>query len=128
MSADDGHTLRSERALDTLRRLRAVCRGLAGADEIVDGLGIATFRVGDRSFLKVSEGRDGVRVMVKTSLDFQELLCQGERYVRAPYIGRFGWVAVRQDRPIDWDDLADVVRGGYRMVAAGRAAGRQGGR
>jgi hypothetical protein len=47
-----------------------------------------------------------------------------ERYFRPPYVGHRGWVGVRIDRVAgrepDWDEVAELVRDGYRQVAPRR--------
>ena len=37
-----------------------------------------------------------------------------------PYVGPSGWVGVRLDRKPDWTLLADLLEGGYRLVAPKR--------
>jgi hypothetical protein len=50
-----------------------------------------------------------------------------ERYFRPPYVGHRGWVGGRIDRidgrDPDWDEIAEVVRDGYRQVAPARLVG-----
>jgi hypothetical protein len=37
------------------------------------------------------------------------------------YLGARGWIAVRLDTPeVDWDEVADLVTGSYRLVAPKR--------
>jgi hypothetical protein len=40
-----------------------------------------------------------------------------ERYFVPPYVGHRGWLGVRLDVPVDWDEIADVVLDAYRAVA-----------
>jgi len=43
------------------------------------------------------------------------------------YVGPKGWVALRLDTgPVDWDEVAELVRGSYRMVAPKGLAARVG--
>jgi hypothetical protein len=37
-----------------------------------------------------------------------------------PYVGHRGWLGVRLDVPVDWDEIADLVTDAYRMVAPNR--------
>ena len=40
-----------------------------------------------------------------------------ERFFRPPYVGTRGWVGVRLDRTVDWDEIAAVCKDAYRTVA-----------
>lgn len=43
---------------------------------------------------------------------------QPDRFYIPAYIGSKGWVALRLDRgEIDWDEVAELVTGSYRLVA-----------
>jgi hypothetical protein len=39
------------------------------------------------------------------------------RYFRPPYVGGRGWVGIRLDGAVDWDDVRDVCEDAYRAVA-----------
>jgi hypothetical protein len=40
-----------------------------------------------------------------------------ERFFRPPYVGGRGWVGVRMDVDVDWDEIAGICREAYRVVA-----------
>jgi hypothetical protein len=40
-----------------------------------------------------------------------------ERLFRPPYVGGRGWLGVRLDGQVDWEELAVVCRDAYRVVA-----------
>lgn len=40
-----------------------------------------------------------------------------ERFFVPPYVGHRGWVGVRLERDVDWDEVADLIEDAYRMVA-----------
>ncbi|MEP7202746.1 MAG: MmcQ/YjbR family DNA-binding protein [Ilumatobacteraceae bacterium] len=40
-----------------------------------------------------------------------------ERFFRPPYVGGRGWLGVRLDGPIDWDEIAAVCKDAYKTVA-----------
>jgi hypothetical protein len=42
------------------------------------------------------------------------------RYFRPPYVGHRGWVGVRLDGRVDWDEVAAVCEDAYRAVAPAR--------
>ena len=40
-----------------------------------------------------------------------------DRFFRPPYVGGRGWIGVRLDRGVDWDELAAVCTDAYRTMA-----------
>ena len=40
-----------------------------------------------------------------------------ERFFRPPYVGGRGWVGVRMDVDIDWDEIAGICKEAYRVIA-----------
>ena len=40
-----------------------------------------------------------------------------DRFFVPPYVGPSGWVGVWLDGKVDWAELADFLRDGYRMTA-----------
>lgn len=49
----------------------------------------------------------------------QEELIEDEpdRFYRSPYVGPSGWVGVRLDREVDWDEIDAMLREAYRLKA-----------
>jgi hypothetical protein len=43
-----------------------------------------------------------------------------DRFFIPPYVGHRGWLGVRLDVPIDWEEIADLVADGYRTIAPRR--------
>lgn len=39
------------------------------------------------------------------------------RFFSPPYVGYRGWLGVRLDVPVDWDEIAGLVADAYHMVA-----------
>ncbi len=52
----------------------------------------------------------------------QEGLVAGapERFFRPPYVGARGWLGVRLDGPVDWDEIEATCEEAYRTVAPRR--------
>ena len=40
-----------------------------------------------------------------------------ERFFVPPYVGHRGWLGVRLDRGLDWDELAGICEDAYAQVA-----------
>ncbi|MGI9616813.1 MAG: MmcQ/YjbR family DNA-binding protein [Acidimicrobiales bacterium] len=49
----------------------------------------------------------------------QENLVETEpdRFFRPPYVGHRGWIGVRLDVDIDWDEIGEIMTDAYRHVA-----------
>src|SRR5208282_3987288 len=48
---------------------------------------------------------------------------QPKRFFLPAYLASKGWVALRLDEgEIDWDEVSELVRGGYRLIAPKRLA------
>ncbi len=43
-----------------------------------------------------------------------------ERFFRPPYVGSRGWLGVRLDKRVDWDEVTAVCEDAYRTVASAR--------
>lgn len=39
------------------------------------------------------------------------------RFFRPPYVGHRGWIGVRLDGRVDWDEVGDLCEDAYRVVA-----------
>jgi hypothetical protein len=40
-----------------------------------------------------------------------------DRFFVPPYVGVRGWIGVRLDREVDWDEVAGIAADSYRLVA-----------
>lgn len=40
-----------------------------------------------------------------------------DRFYRPPYVGPSGWLGVRLDRDVDWDEVRGILTESYRKVA-----------
>ena len=40
-----------------------------------------------------------------------------DRFFVRPYVGHRGWVGVRLDVEVDWDEIRGIATGAYRTVA-----------
>jgi len=42
------------------------------------------------------------------------------RFFVPPYVGHSGWLGVRLDVPLDWEEIAAMIADAYRVVAPKR--------
>lgn len=106
-----------------LRRLREVCGALPEVSERISH-GAPTFFVRDRRVLCTYHphgihGEHGTSIWAPAPPGVQHQLVEAEpeRFYRPPYVGGRGWIGVRLDRDLDWDEIDGIVRDAYRLVA-----------
>jgi hypothetical protein len=105
-----------------LQRIRELCLALPETSERLSH-GQPTFFVRDkRSFLMVLNNHHGdgrFAIWCAAEDGAQELLVEAdpERFFRPPYVGHRGWLGVRLDRGLHWDELAGIIEDAYAEVA-----------
>jgi hypothetical protein len=117
----------------TLERLREICLGLPETSERLSH-GAPTFFVREkRAFLMVltdhhGDGRFAIWCAAADGLQAMLVNADPERFFVPPYVGHRGWLGVRLDRALDWDEVAGIAEDAYaevapaQLVAAARAA------
>jgi hypothetical protein len=107
-----------ERALS---RIRKICLALPETSERLSH-GAPTFFVrGKRAFLMVLTDHHGdgrFAIWCAAPEGMQRLLVEAnpERFF-VPYVGHRGWLGVRLDRRVDWNELAGICEDAYAEVA-----------
>jgi predicted DNA-binding protein (MmcQ/YjbR family) len=81
-----------------------------------------SFRIRDKLFVMTSE--DGRSMTFKAGPGVQQALVTSdpERFFVPAYAGGKGWVGARLDVDQDWDEMAELVKDSYRMIAPKRLA------
>lgn len=109
-----------------LTRLRKLCLALPEAHE-VETWGEPTFRIRNKLFAMYASagnhhGGGRAAVWCKASRMNQAMMVEAEpqRFFVPPYVGPSGWVGVWLDGPVVWDDLGDLLRDAYLLVAPKR--------
>lgn len=112
-------------AVDWVERLRAVIAELPETSEKLSH-GAPTWWGGRKTFATYHDGHydDGrPAVWIKAPSGVQELLIADNpaRFYRPKYLGPAGWVGVRLDDDVEWEEVRELLLGGYRTVAPKRA-------
>jgi predicted DNA-binding protein (MmcQ/YjbR family) len=104
-----------------MNQLRAICLSLPETTEL-ETWGDPTFRVCSKIFALFRTGAGRHSVWMKAAPGVQDVLVSvdPERFFVPPYVGHNGWIGVRLDVPVDWDELTDLVTDSYRLVAPKR--------
>jgi hypothetical protein len=116
-----------------LAKLREICLAFPETSERLSH-GAPTFFVrGKRSFLMVltnhhGDGRFAIWCAAPDGMQKMLVEADPERFFVPPYVGHRGWLGVRLDRGIHWDELTGIAEDAYAEVAPARlveAAGLQ---
>jgi hypothetical protein len=109
-----------------IKRLREICLALPETTE-KEAWGECTFRVGGKMFAMTDNNHHNsghIAVWIKAPAMVQEILVGSDpkRFFKPPYVGPKGWVGVRLDFKVRWDELAAILNDGYQMSAPKRLA------
>jgi hypothetical protein len=119
---DDEGMVRALERERTLRRLREICLGLPETSERLSH-GAPTFFVREkRAFLMVltdhhGDGRFAVWCAAADGMQAMLVEADPDKYFVPPYVGHRGWLGVRLDRGLDWDELAGIAEDAFAEVA-----------
>jgi hypothetical protein len=107
---------------EVLGRIRELCLALPETSERLSH-GQPTFFVREkRSFAMVlndhhGDGRFAVWCAAEDGVQQMLVEADPERFFRPPYVGHRGWLGVRLDRGLHWDELAGILEDAYVEVA-----------
>jgi hypothetical protein len=105
-----------------LAKLREICLALPETAERLSH-GAPTFFVREkRAFLMVLTNHHGdgrFAIWCAAPDGMQKMLVEGdpERFFVPPYVGHRGWLGVRLDRALDWNELAGIAEDACADVA-----------
>lgn len=120
----DGHI--PDRVHDqALERVRAICLALPEVSERLSH-GSPTWFVRGKTtvttFVDDHHGDGRLAIWCPAPAGVQETVVdqEPERFFVPPYVGHRGWIGVRLDVDVDWDEVAGVIEDAYRKVAPRR--------
>jgi hypothetical protein len=107
---------------DTLERIRALCLALPETEERLSHGAPAFFFRGKRTFVMYLDDHHGdgrLALWCAAPEGLQKTLVEGapKHYFVPPYVGHRGWIGVRLDRAVPWDEIAGIVEDAYLEVA-----------
>ena len=113
-------------------RVRKICAALPDVEERPSHGAPTFFYKGKKSFLMFhddhhGDGRLAIWCAAPTGVQDQVVREEPTRFFVPAYVGYRGWIGVRLDVDVDWDEVAGVVRDAYCMVvpAEGRRRARR---
>jgi len=103
-----------KRPANPLTRLRAICLALPEAIER-ETWDIPTFRVREKIFTMFTSDNGTPSLWCKAPPGAQTILIEAapDRFFRPPYVGHKGWIGVRLNGAVDWNEVTDLVRRSY---------------
>ncbi len=112
-----------------LGRIRELCLTLPETSERESHGAPAFFVRGASLFLTVHDDHHGdgrFAIWCAAPPQMQELLVEAdpERFFVPPYVGHRGWLGLRLDLGVDWDELAGIVEDAYAEVAPAKLVER----
>jgi len=122
------HPRQYDDANPAIKRLREISLALPEAFE-KEAWGECTFRVTGGSMFAMTDNNHHdsghIAVWVKAPPMVQEILVNSDpkRFFKPPYMGPKGWVGVRLDYKVNWDELAAILKDGYLMSAPKKLRG-----
>ena len=106
-----------------LPRLRKLSLSLPDAHEF-EAWGAPTFRVKNKLFAMYAHagnhhGDGRASVWIKSDKENQALMIrtQPDRFFKPAYVGPSGWIGVFLDDSPDWDEVFELLRDGWKMIA-----------
>jgi hypothetical protein len=108
---------------DPIGRLRTICLALPETTE-QETWGAPTFRVRGKIFAMPRQDDGRVSFWCKARPGVQTILVGSDpaQFFVPPYVGHNGWVGVRLDTDVDWDEVTELIEESYRMTAPKRLA------
>jgi hypothetical protein len=115
---------------DVEERLRTICLALPEVTERPSHSAPTWFVRGKRSFVQLwaqghhDNGFPHLWCAAPPGAQEELVGAEPERFFRPPYVGGRGWLGVRLDVDLDWDELAGICEEAYRAVAPAGLIGR----
>lgn len=105
-----------------LRGVRAACEALPEVVERPSHGAPSWFVRGKKTFVMFmddhhGDGRLAIWCAAPPGVQAQLVREEPERFFVPPYVGHRGWLGVRLDTALDWDEVGGIVRDAYRTVA-----------
>lgn len=109
--------------MDAVERVRAICLGLPEVTERLSH-GEPAWFVKGRTFVMYADHHHDERLAIwchgPASFQVAMVAAEPDRFFVPPYVGHRGWIGVRLDVDVDWDEVATIIEGAYRVVAPSR--------
>jgi len=108
-------------SIDLEDRVRAICMALPGVTERRSH-GAPAFFAGKQFVMLWPDGHHDHQFphlwcAAPPGVQIEVVATEPERFFRPPYVGGRGWVGIRLDGDVDWNELKAVCEEAFRTVA-----------
>ena len=105
-----------------LAKVREIALALPETTERLSHSAPSFFIRGKKTFVNFwddhhGDGRLALWVAAPPGVQAQLAEQEPDRFFVPPYVGHRGWLGVRLDVDVDWDEVAGIVEDSYRQVA-----------
>jgi hypothetical protein len=112
----------------TLERLRAICMAFPEATERLSHGEPTWFVKGKKVFATFAEHHHDDRLAfwcaAPEGAQAEMVAAEPERFFVPPYVGVRGWLGVRLDVELDWEEVAGILAEAYRRIAPRKLVSR----
>ncbi|HEX8805116.1 MAG TPA: MmcQ/YjbR family DNA-binding protein [Acidimicrobiales bacterium] len=107
---------------EALARVRTICLALPETSERLSHGSPAWFVRGKKTLAMFmddhhGDGRLAIWCPAPPGVQGDIVRQEPDRFFVPPYVGPRGWLGVRLDVDVDWDEIAGILRESYRQVA-----------
>jgi len=113
----------SQRAHDrALKAVRGICMSLPEVSERASHGAPSWFIREKRTLAMFVDDHHGDEILgiwcpAYPGVQEEMVALEPDRFFRPPYVGPSGWLGVRLDRDVDWDEVRGILTDSYRKVA-----------
>jgi hypothetical protein len=105
-----------------LKRTRAICLSMPEVSERLSHGSPAWFIREKRTLAMFVHGHHGDGILglwcpAFPGVQEEMVTLEPDRFFRPPYVGPSGWLGVRLDVDVDWDEVRGILTDSYRKVA-----------
>ena len=101
-------------------RIREICLALPEVQE-VEAWGHPTFRAPKKMFAAIGAELTGEPTLgLKVGFPRQDELLEDPRFIPTPYAAHQGWVSLKLQTRMNWQEVSGLVEEAYRQVALKR--------
>jgi hypothetical protein len=112
----------ADRAEQALASVRRICLGFPEVSERLSHGAPSFFVRGKKTLAMFVDDHHGDGILglwCPAWPGVQEELIEAEpdRFYRPPYVGPSGWVGIRLERDVDWNEITAILADSYRKIA-----------
>ena len=105
-----------------LKQIRAICTAFPEVSERLSHGSPSFFIRGKKTLCTFVDDHHGDGILgiwcpAFPGVQEEMVAAEPERFFRPPYVGPSGWLGVRLDRDVDWDEVREILTDSYRKVA-----------